>query len=213
MTLARRQRKVETQPETVMKQIALEKLWPTQMTHGAREVAKKIEQYRSLSEHDRQMAIAEKPVPGVLGPTDKPYVTDHHHVVAALHALRIAVVPVVLVEDLSTLTPEQFWLTMEDRRWTYPYDEQGQRRPFSKMPRYVWDLANDEYRSLAAFARDAGAFEKTATPLAEFRWADLLRGLLPRPSNDEAFAEALRQAIKLARTDIAAGLPGFLGES
>jgi hypothetical protein len=196
-----------------MKQIALEKLRPTQMTHGMREVEKKIEQYRSLSEHDRQMAIAEKPVPLVLGPDEEPYVTDHHHVVAALHALRITAVPVVLVEDLSSLTPEQFWLTMEDRRWTYPYDEQGQRKPFSKMPRHVWDLANDEYRSLAAFARDAGAFEKTATPLAEFRWADLLRGLLPRPSDDEAFADALCEAIKLARTDIAAGLPGFRGKS
>ncbi|MFM0034623.1 ParB/Srx family N-terminal domain-containing protein [Paraburkholderia strydomiana] len=196
-----------------MKQIALERLRPSQMTHGMREVAKKSEQYRSLSEHDRQMAIAEKPVPIVLGPNAVPYLTDHHHIVAALHALRIAAVPVVLLEDLSSLTPEKFWLTMEDRRWTYPYDEQGCRRPFSDMPRHVWELPNDEYRSLAAFARDAGAFEKTDTPLAEFRWADLLRSLLPAPTNADEFDDALRKAIQLARSDLATGLPGFLGKS
>lgn len=197
-----------------MKQIELERLRPTQMTHGLREVEKKIEQYRSLSDHDLRMAIAEKPVPVVLGPNEEPYVTDHHHVVAALHALRIPAVPVVLVEDLSSLTRQQFWLTMEDRRWTYPYDAEGRRRPFSDMPRHVWELANDDYRSLAAFARDAGAFEKTTTPLAEFRWADLMRNLIPLLSeDDDAFADALRKAIELARCDVAIGLPGFLAKS
>jgi hypothetical protein len=196
-----------------MKQIALEQLRPTQMTHGMREVSKKIEQYRSLSEHDLQMAIAEKPVPVVLGPQGKPYVTDHHHIVAALHALRIAAVPVVLQEDLSSLTVQQFWLAMEDRRWTYPYDAQGRRTSFTEMPRHVWELTNDEYRSLAAFARDAGAFEKTTVPLEEFRWADLFRSMLPLPSDDEAFPHSLREAIKLARSAAAIGLPGFLGTS
>ncbi|NKJ51151.1 chromosome partitioning protein ParB [Burkholderia sp. SG-MS1] len=196
-----------------MKQIALQRLRPSQMTHGRREVAKKSEQYRSLSEHDRQMAIAEKPVPIVLGPDEVPYQTDHHHIVAALHTLRIPAVPVVLIEDLSSLAPEKFWLTMEDRRWTYPYDEQGRRQPFSDMPRHAWELPNNEYRSLAAFARDAGAFEQTDTPLAEFRWADLLRTLLPLPTNDDEFDDALRKAIKLARSELAIGLPGFLGKS
>jgi hypothetical protein len=196
-----------------MKQIALEQLRPTQMTHGRREVAHKIEQYRGLSEHDLQMAIAEKPVPVVLGPQGAPYVTDHHHIVAALHALGVAAVPVVLQEDLSSLTVQQFWLTMENRRWAYPYDARGQRVRFTDLPRHVWDLPNDEYRSLAAFARNAGAFEKTSVPLEEFRWADLFRSTLPLPSDDEAFARALRDAIELARSVAAIGLPGFLGNS
>ena len=195
-----------------MKQIDLEQLWPTQMTHGAREVARKIQQYRSLPEHDLRMAIAEKPVPIVLGPHERPYVTDHHHVVAALHALPVQAVPVVLLEDLSSLDLQAFWLTMENRRWTYPYDAQGRRRPFAEMPRYVWDVPNDEYRSLVAFARDAGAFEKTAVPLEEFRWIELFRSLLPRPDDhDETFAALLDQAVELARSDVATGLPGFLG--
>lgn len=196
-----------------MKQIALEQLRPTQMTHGMREVAQKIEQYRSLSEHDLQMAIAEKPVPVVLGPQGVPFVTDHHHIVAALHALGVAAVPVVLQEDLSSLTVQQFWLTLENRRWAYPYDAQGRRVSFTDLPRHVWDLPNDEYRSLAALARNAGAFEKTSVPLEEFRWADLFRSTLPLPSDDEAFARALRDAIELARSITAIGLPGFLGTS
>jgi hypothetical protein len=195
-----------------MKQITLEQLRPTQMTHGAREVARKVEQYRSLSEHDMPMAIAEKPVPVVLGPKERPYVTDHHHVVAALHALRVPAVPVVLLEDLSSLTAQAFWQTMEDRRWVYPYDPQGRRRPFTELPRYVWDAANDEFRSLAAFARDAGALQKTSVPLEEFRWNELLRTLLPQPTDDMSFAFLVDEAIALARSDAAIGLPGFLGK-
>lgn len=194
-----------------MKEIALEQLRPTQMTHGRREVAQKIDEYRSLSEHDLQMAIAEKPVPIVLGPDQAPYVTDHHHIVAALHALQVTAVPVVLIKDLSSRGVDEFWLTMENQRWAYPYDTRGQRQSFVDMPRYVWNLPNDEYRSLAAFARNAGAFEKTDVPLEEFRWADLFRGRLPLPSDDEAFERALRDAIELARSDVARGLPGYLG--
>lgn len=196
-----------------MKQFSLETLHPTQMTHGAREVAQKVAQYRSLSGHDLKMAIAEKPVPVVLGPGEKPYVTDHHHVVAALHQLKKTVVPVLLLADFSSLPVSEFWLALEDRRWAYPYDEQGCRRPFSEMRRYVWELPDDEYRSLAAFARDAGAFTKTSVPLEEFRWADLFRSRLPLPSGDEQFANALREAIELAQSDVAIGLPGFLGKS
>lgn len=194
-----------------MKQIALDQLRPTQMTHGGREVAQKIDEYRSLSEHDLKMAIAEKPVPIVLGPDAAPYVTDHHHIVAALHALQVPAVPVVLIKDLSSRGVDEFWLTMENQRWAYPYDTRGQRRSFVEMPRHVWDLANDEFRSLAAFARNAGALEKTNVPLEEFRWADLFRSRLPLPSDDESFERTLRDAIELARSDIARGLPGYLG--
>jgi hypothetical protein len=102
---------------------------------------------------------------------------------------------------------------MENRRWAYPYDAQGQRVSFTDLPRHVWDLPNDEYRSLAAFARNAGAFEKTSVPLEEFRWADLFRSTLPLPSDDEAFARTLHDAIEMARSIAAVGLPGFLGNS
>jgi hypothetical protein len=196
----------------IMKNAKIEALHPTQMTHGEREVEKKADEYRHLEGHDLDMAIAEKPVPLVLGPAGKPYVIDHHHVVAALRRVSVLEVPVVLVEDMSSLELGEFWLAMENRRWAYPYNARGQRRPFSEMPRHVWHLADDVCRSLAAFAREAGAYEKTSVPLEDFRWADFFRSMLPLPESDDEFATVLKRAITLAKSDTAMGMPGYIGK-
>lgn len=121
--------------------------------------------------------------------------------------------PAVLVADFSSVPYPEFWLSMENRRWTYPYDAKGQRRSFADMPDHVWELADDEYRSLAASVRDAGGYEKTTVPLEEFRWADLFRTCLPYPRTDDEFASVERQALKLAKSKAAAGLPGYIGKA
>lgn len=51
-----------------MRTLRIDRLRPTQFTHGMREIRDKTKAYRSLTGHDLQMAIAEKPVPVVLGP-------------------------------------------------------------------------------------------------------------------------------------------------
>lgn len=191
----------------------IEKLRPTQLTHGAREVREKARQYGSLRGHDLEMAIAEKPIPVVCGPNGTTFAIDHHHVAAALWQIGIRSVPVVLVRDLSSYSWASFWLSMENQRWTFPYDAQGARRPFSELPQHVWELKDDEYRSLAAAVRDAGGYEKTTVPLEEFRWADFFRAALPRPDSDEKFAAMLDKALKLAKSDSALGLPGYLGRA
>ncbi|WP_368623412.1 ParB-like protein [Paraburkholderia sp. BR13444] len=196
-----------------MKTVKIYQLRPTQMTHGMREVRSKAEQYASLARHELEMAIAEKPIPVVLGPGGAAFAIDHHHVATALRRIDIASVPVVLVKDLSSLSQPDFWLTMENNRWTYPYDPQGQRMAFAEMPQHVWELADDEFRSLAASVRDAKGYRKTDVPLEEFRWADFFRSNFPRPDSDEEFAALVKKAIKLARSEKAAGLPGYLGPS
>lgn len=194
-----------------MKTVQIKNLCPTQLTHGMREVQRKTRFYQSLDGHDLEMAIADKPVPVVLGLGGAPFAIDHHHVAAALWHAGIKTMPAVLVADLSSLSYEEFWLFMENRRWTYPYDVKGLRRSFADMPKHVWDLADDKYRSLAASVRDAGGYEKTTVPLEEFRWADLFRTYLPYPGSDEEYASVEKQALKLARSKTAAGLPGYLG--
>ena len=191
----------------------IKNLRPTQLTHGLREIRQKTQFYRSLSGHDLEMAIAEKPVPVVLGPGGSPFAIDHHHVATALWRAGIKTMPAVLVADLSSLSYGEFWLSMENQRWTYPYDARGQRRNFADMPDHVWALADDEYRSLAASVRDAGGYEKTTVPLEEFRWADLFRTYLPYPGTDEEFASVEGQALKLAKSSVAEGLPGYIGET
>jgi hypothetical protein len=189
----------------------IEELRPTQMTHGAREVREKARQYRSLSSHDLKMAIAEKPIPVVCGPDGIPFAIDHHHVAAALWEIGIRSVPVVLVRDLSSCSWASFWFTMENEHWTFPYDAHGVRRPFDELPAHVWKMQDDEFRSLAAAVSEAGGFEKTGVPLEEFRWADFFRALLPRPDTEEKFAAVLKEALKLAKSASALGLPGYIG--
>jgi hypothetical protein len=194
-----------------MKTVKIEALRPTQMTHGLREIRQKTAAYKSLSAHDLDMVIAEKPVPVVYGPGGTPFAIDHHHVATALWRADIQAVPIVLVEDLSSLSQGEFWLTLENHRWAYPYDVHGGRVSFTMMPKHIWDLADDESRSLAASVRDAGGYEKTNVPLEEFRWADLFRNTLPCPSSDAEFASLVQKAVKLAKSAVAMGLPGYVG--
>jgi hypothetical protein len=194
-----------------MQTLKIVALRPTQITHGLREIRQKTAAYKSLSGHALRMAIAEKPIPIVYGPGGAAFAIDHHHVATALRCADIQTVPFVLVEDLSSLTQSEFWLTLENHRWTYPYDVQGRRVSFTTMPKHIWDLADDEYRSLAASVRDAGGYEKTTVPLAEFRWADLFRNILPCPSSDAEFKSLVKKAVKLAKSAVAMGLPGFIG--
>ncbi|MEA3117224.1 MAG: hypothetical protein QOI13_494 [Paraburkholderia sp.] len=194
-----------------MQTLRIDQLRPTQLTHGMREVRDKAEAYKALTGHELEMAIAEKPIPIVYGPSGVPFATDHHHIAMALWLADIKTVPVVLVRDLSSLRQSEFWLTMENNRWTHPYDAHGRRRPFSETPEHIWELADDEFRSLAASVRDAGGFEKTSVPLEEFRWADLFRCSLPRPTSDDEFESLVKKALKLAKSETALGLPGYLG--
>lgn len=195
-----------------MKRIAIRKLRPTQATHGRREVAKKTKEYAALSGRELEMAIAEKPIPIVLGPGEEAFAIDHHHVAAALWAAGIKEVPVVLVADLSALDHAEFWLTLENHRWTWPYDAQGRRIAFGAMPVHVYELEDDEYRSLAGLVREAGGYEKTPVPLEEFRWADLFRVTIDTPQSDEEFDAALRRGVEIARGEFALGLPGYVGK-
>jgi hypothetical protein len=194
-----------------MKRIAIKKLRPTQATHGRREVEKKTEEYAVLTGRELEMAIAEKPIPIVLGPGGEAFAIDHHHVAAALWAAGVREVPVVLVADLSALDQAEFWLTLENRRWTWPYDAQGRRIPFGAMPAHVYELEDDEYRSIAGFVREAGAYEKTPVPLEEFRWAELFRATIAAPHSDDEFNAAIRRGIEIAQGDLAVGLPGYMG--
>jgi hypothetical protein len=197
--------------EAYLNTSAIDRLRPTQLTHGMREIRAKTKIYRSMSGHDLAMAIAEKPIPIVLGPEEAPFAIDHHHVATALWRADVETVPVVLIRDLSSLSEADFWLTMENNRWAYPYDVRGQRLPFDDMRQHIWELDDDEFRSLSAAVRDAGGYDKTSVPLEEFRWADFFRRLLPTPESDAAFDGLVKEGLRLAASKLARGLPGFKG--
>ena len=189
----------------------IKQLRPTQAVYGLREVQQKARGYEELEGHHLRMVIAEKPIPVVLGPKEELYIIDHHHIAAALWSIAVESVPYVLERDLSSLSVAEFWFELEERRWTHPYDRDGRRIAFQEMPETLVDLEDDEFRSLAAAVRDEGGYEKSHAALAEFRWADFFRERLIRPTTDAEFRLTTKEAIKIAKSKVAMGLPGFLG--
>lgn len=194
-----------------MNKLKIRDMRPTQLTVGRAEVEMKVQEIKVLSGHELEMKIASKPVPVVLGPGGERFITDHHHEVTAMHLVGIEVAVVTLIADFSSWSLSDFWQTMEDKRWAYPYDGMGRRRPFTDFPTHIWKLDDDIFRSLAAFVQRAGGYEKTQVPLEEFRWADLLRTNLSLPEGEPDFTKLTKQGVKISRSKAALGLPGFAG--
>jgi hypothetical protein len=119
-------------------------------------------------------------------------------------------VPTV-VADLGDLSRESFWVFLDNRSWRHPYDEDGARRGFKSIPKALEDLRDDPYRSLASALRRAGGFAEDPTVFAEFLWADFLRQRIHKAAVEADFADAIIQALDLARSRDAAYLPGWCG--
>jgi hypothetical protein len=118
---------------------------------------------------------------------------------------------VTVIGDLRMVEKEAFWGVMDNKRWVYPYDARGERRPFKDLPKSVKDLKDDPYRSLAGEMRRQGGFAKDTTPFSEFLWADFLRRHIPRKVVEGHFIKALEKAKALAKTHDAIYLPGWCG--
>jgi hypothetical protein len=73
------------------------------------------------------------------------------------------------------------------------------------------DPVDDPFRSLAGELRRAGGFAKDTTPFSEFLWADFLRWRMKRKTVERDFERAVEKAIKLAKSEDAAYLPGWCG--
>jgi len=187
-------------------------LRPTQMTVGMREVKEKRERWRDHKSKKKQAELLGKhAIPVVLGPDERYYAVDHHHLARALHEEGVKNVLVTLVGDLSMVERDGFWSVMDNKRWVYPYDAKGERRHFRDLPKSIGDLKDDPFRSLAGELRRAGGFAKDTTPFSEFLWADFLRRQISRKQVETHFAGAMEQALELAKSKDAVYLPGWCG--
>jgi hypothetical protein len=122
-----------------------------------------------------------------------------------------------------------FWRAMQETRPVYLFDNDGGGpiRPKDLCP-HIKDLANDPYRSLAWEVRTRYGYGKSPHAFAEFLWAnffrirividnwilkdkiregDVLIGNLPEDHRKDIIDEAMN----LARSPEAAGMPGYLG--
>jgi hypothetical protein len=202
-----------TRPRVQLQHVKLEKLRPTQLTVGKMEVALKRKEWAKLSKKARIEAIANHCFPAVLGPEQKFYIVDHHHFGLALIEEEVSRVSLLLLKDLSSLQPADFWRAMDHHHWAHPYDEKGVRRDFTSIPTHLTRLRDDPYRSLAGELRRAGGYAKDAEPFSEFLWADFFRPRISVSALKQNFAKQLRVALKLAHGEAAHYLPGWAGKN
>jgi hypothetical protein len=152
-------------------------------------------------------------IPVVVGPKERPYVIDHHHLARALHDEGQEHVLVSVIADLTSLERDACWVFLDNRGWCHPYDPSGVGRTFAGIPKFVADLLDDPFRSLAGELRKAGGFAKDTTPFSEFLWADFLRRRIKRKAVKQDFDSALSEAMKLAKSADARILPGWCGKT
>jgi hypothetical protein len=191
--------------------VAIDDLRPTQLTVGMREVDEKRARWRAQPEDKKADFLGSHFIPVVLGPDKTPYVIDHHHLARALHEEGVKDVAVTVIADLSGLEPSAFWFYLDNRAWTFLYDAAGERQTRKDLPKHIKDMADDPFRSLAGELRRAGGFAKEVTPFSEFLWADFLRRRITRKQAAGHPESALEEALRLAKSQDAAYLPGWCG--
>jgi hypothetical protein len=197
--------------EPILKPVGISDLRPTQITVGMREVNAKRKAWREKKDKKGAEFFGKHMMPVILGPSDRLYIIDHHHLARALHEEGVKDVLVAVVADLSMVDPDAFWTVLDNRSWIHPFDDKGRRRDYKDIPKSVRDLADDPYRSLAGELRRAGGFAKDTTPFSEFLWADFLRRRIKRRLIERDFDRALITAMKCAKSQEAIYLPGWGG--
>jgi len=224
----------------VLCQAKLGDLKPTQNAVGFDEVADKIARYSAKSKEDLKDYLLVHPVPVVIGNGGRFYVTDHHHLTNALWKTaegknqsgidtKNARVVVMVQSNRAGLKGYHFWKAMQEKRLVYLFDNYGGGpiRP-KDLCQHMKDLANDPYRSLAWEVRTRYGYGKSPHAFAEFLWANFFRirividnwilkdkiregDVLIANLPAEHKKDIIDEAMELARSPEAAGMPGYLG--
>jgi hypothetical protein len=201
---------VETE-ETYLVEIA--KLRPTQATQGLGEVRSRQAKMREMDRGALADHIEEKTGEVIIGPRNEIWLLDGHHMASALLRNGERHMLVSVSRDWSRIPTAEFFHRMVAGRNMWLYDENGQG-PLDPdaLPRFVLDLRDDPYRTLAWRVRKAGGYRKTQRPFAEFQWAEFFRARIPADELKN-WRGAVSEGLRLARAPEARGLPGYKGRT
>ena len=191
-----------------LKRVPMTDLVPTQMTVGMQQVSYKRRRWRERSASEAVNFLNQMRIPVVLGPGERPYLLDRHHLALALHNEGVKELFVSVAADLSYLPLSEFWIRLESQSWARPFDARGRMRSYNDMPATLDGLQDDPFRSLSWAVRKAGGFAKDEAPFSEFRWADFFRSRIPLELVNRNFAHAQALAMGFARRAEAAMLSG-----
>ncbi len=194
-----------------MKKIGILELRPTQFVLGMKEVEFKYKKFTSMGKKELDDYFNEHPIPVVIGPKGETYLIDHHHQARVCWEAKLDSYVLKTVKDLSDLSVSDFWNYMIRNEWTYLYDQfgMGPHSPYH-LPMDIRSLADDPYRSLAWVLREDGFIAKVDTPFFEFKWAAFFRFNLNLALHSKSdFKDVTKEAQKLAKSKLAAHLPGY----
>jgi hypothetical protein len=195
--------------EMTRSKITVIDLRPTQLTLGLKEVRERAKKIGKLSQDELNDFIDHKAIPHVIGPEERIYMVDHHHLARALLSIHIDKMTLgEQLADWSDFDIKTFWRKMDKKGYCWPIDADGNRRPYSAIPDRIEKLTDNVWRSLARELRGR-AFENLDTPFQEFIWGDYFRTFMSRRLIELNFELAVDLAAKLARLDEAEDLPGF----
>jgi len=188
------------------------KLKPTQFSVGEFEVESKL---RELEGNKRRRARALKShvVPVAISPDGEFYVLDHHHFATAALIAGIKRVRIDVRADFSgqRMSRVEFWKTMERKGWLYLFDQfgDGPREPLY-LPRDMFGLSDDPYRSLAWMVLEAGGYENEGDYYYSFKWVEFFRRhRLLKGCERCDLKSVLPAAMRLAGSFAARKLPGY----
>lgn len=227
-------------PRGALCQVKVKDLKPTQNAVGFDEVNNKVARYSAKAKGDLRDYLLVHPVPVVIGNGGNFYLTDHHHMANALWRAaegkntagidtKNARVAATVEYNRASLMGYHFWKTMHELRLVYLFDNYGGGpiRP-RDLCTHIKDLTNDPYRSLAWEVRSRYGYSKSPHAFAEFLWANFFRirividnwilkdklreeDVLIADLPDERKKDIIDEAMHLARSPEAAGMPGYLG--
>jgi len=185
----------------------ISRIRPTQFGLGYVDVAAKRKDLKGSKKKQWQL-LKKNPAQLVVGPGGEFYLIDRHHLTRAAWEKGLRHTRAQIVDNLSHMNEEEFWDTMKARGWVNLRSETGAPRKVSQLPSHVKELKDDPYRSLAWVVRQAGGFEKTTIPFAEFDWAEYFRPRIKIGAGEKGWNAAVKEAIAIAATS--PELPGAL---
>lgn len=197
--------------DPLLSPVPIHSLRPTQITVGLIEVQERRRQWDELG-HRKAEYLGQHMIPVVIGPKQRPYVIDHHHLARALHDEGQKSVLIQPIAHLDKLSPEHFWRFLDNSGLLHTFDEKGERQPYSAIPKKIADLKDDPFRALAGAVRKAGGYAKEARPFTEFIWADYFRREFRARDIRHHWQRTLDEAVALAHRREAHFMPGWCGE-
>lgn len=198
--------------EPALQPVELAELRPTQLTVGMLEVREKQQQWREEGDRGPEF-LGRHLIPVVLGPKNRHYILDHHHLALALQREGVKHVLTSPVADLHSLDSSTFWFVMAHKNWMHLYDADGELHSYKDIPKSIDQMQDDPYRSLAGALRRVGGYAKDMSLYSEFLWADFLRRNIKKSRVADSFSDALGDALSLSKTKSASYLPGWCGPS